>query len=125
MQLSFRKLRELHGVTDESDDAQAQDFVESRLTDQVLRPFIAVGPLQAYLGHSPAPHLSSFTKNDDMQLKAHMCGFLHLVLSHSISCTLTVTYETASSLARPATKCICAPLESLKTNSSYLHGVGV
>jgi ferritin heavy chain len=33
--LSFRKLRELHGVTDDNDDAQAQDFVESRLTDQV------------------------------------------------------------------------------------------
>jgi ferritin heavy chain len=33
--LSFRKLRELHAVTDENDDAQAQDFVESRLTDQV------------------------------------------------------------------------------------------
>lgn len=33
--LSFRKLRELHAVTDEADDAQAQDFVESRLTDQV------------------------------------------------------------------------------------------
>lgn len=33
--LSFRKLRELHAVTDEEDDAQAQDFVESRLTDQV------------------------------------------------------------------------------------------
>ena len=35
LQLSFRKLRELHGVTDENDDAQAQDFVETRLTDQV------------------------------------------------------------------------------------------
>jgi hypothetical protein len=35
LQLSFRKLRELHGVTDEADDAQAQDFVETRLTDQV------------------------------------------------------------------------------------------
>lgn len=35
MQLSFRKLRELHGITDEQDDAQAQDFVETRLTDQV------------------------------------------------------------------------------------------
>jgi ferritin heavy chain len=33
--LSFRKLRELHAVTDEEDDAQAQDFVETRLTDQV------------------------------------------------------------------------------------------
>mmetsp|Transcript_7768 Transcript_7768/g.22978 ORF Transcript_7768/g.22978 Transcript_7768/m.22978 type:complete len:285 (-) Transcript_7768:420-1274(-) len=33
--LSFRKLRELHAVTDEADDAQAQDFVETRLTDQV------------------------------------------------------------------------------------------
>lgn len=33
--LSFRKLRELHGITDEQDDAQAQDFVETRLTDQV------------------------------------------------------------------------------------------
>lgn len=33
--LSFRKLRELHAVTDDADDAQAQDFVETRLTDQV------------------------------------------------------------------------------------------
>ena len=38
MQLSFRKLRELHAVTDEEDDAQAQDFVETRLTDQVRAP---------------------------------------------------------------------------------------
>lgn len=38
MQLSFRKLRELHAVTDEEDDAQAQDFVETRLTDQVPSP---------------------------------------------------------------------------------------
>jgi hypothetical protein len=37
-QLSFRKLRELHAVTDEEDDAQAQDFVETRLTDQVPAP---------------------------------------------------------------------------------------
>ena len=69
MQLSFRKLRELHAVTDESDDAQAQDFVESRLTDQVLSPFVSVGPLHAY-SPRPAPHVlvifvSSFGTNDD------------------------------------------------------------
>lgn len=33
--LSFRKLREVHAVTENADDAQAQDFIEGRLTDQV------------------------------------------------------------------------------------------
>jgi len=33
--LSFRKLREVHAVTENADDAQAQDFIETRLTDQV------------------------------------------------------------------------------------------
>ena len=42
-QLSFRKLRELHAVTDEQDDAQAQDFVETRLTDQVNHVKIVSG----------------------------------------------------------------------------------
>ena len=56
MQLSFRKLRELHAVTDEEDDAQAQDFVETRLTDQVPAPPCgAAGPVYlACYGLQPA-----------------------------------------------------------------------
>ena len=49
-QLSFRKLRELHAVTDEQDDAQAQDFVETRLTDQVNHIKIVSGAHQQERG---------------------------------------------------------------------------